>query len=98
LLYYYILLLLLLLFPPKSITTAQLSKERLKNNQIHKRKTNLKKVCSPAAPINPKRRENGNGKNEITNPRNTNYRKEKEIQRDERRQKTKVTFITDYYC
>jgi len=55
-------------------------------------------VCSPAAPINPKRRENKNGKNEITNPRNTNYRKEKEIQRDERRQKTKVTFITDYYC
>lgn len=50
-------------------------------------------MCSPAAPINPKRRENKNGKNEITNPRNTNYRKEKEIQRDERRQKQKLRLL-----
>jgi len=50
-------------------------------------------VCSPAAPINPKRRENKTEKNEITNPRNTNYRKEKEIQRDERRQKQKLRLL-----
>jgi len=97
LLYYYILL-LLLLFPPKSITTAQLSKERLKNNQIHKRKTNLKKCVLLLPPLIRRGEKTKTEKNEITNPRNTNYRKEKEIQRDERRQKTKVTFITDYYC
>lgn len=93
LLYYYILLLLLLLlllFPPKSITTAQLSKERLKTRFI--KENQFQKKCVLLPPLI-RRGEKTKRKTEITNPRNMNYEKKKRFN-ETKDDKTKVTFIT----